>query len=370
MSLILILELIVLYGYAGLRTRTMLLKRIPRYSLWACGLVYLPFTAVSLAGIAGIFMPLGLTRLVAYFGGCSLVFVFYVALFAALVDVATLCGKRFHWSFIESQWYQRLGVVLLAAAILITAAGYVNALHTETTRYDITVRTSNMETGTLNIVMVSDTHFGALYDANDLRVLVESINALSPDLVVFTGDVVDRSYLTLNNAKTYQHEFSKLDARYGIYACMGNHEGFYGSAAMRQFFANTPVILLEDESIVIDDALVLIGRQDAYNLNRATMQALMAGVDENLPVIVLDHQPDSLDEEAQAGVSLVLSGHTHGGQVFPMTLLSGLFDDVSYGLAQVGDMHVVVSSGYGAWGTPVRLGTNREIVEIVLRIGW
>lgn len=138
---------------------------------------------------------------------------------------------------------------------------------------------------------------------------------------------------------------------------------------MEQLLKNSGVTLLRDESIYIDDAFYVVGRKDPARTrkladSRLSPDALLAGLDRSKPIIVIDHQPRELQELADAGADLDLSGHTHDGQLFPATLLVDMAWENACGLIKKDQMHSIVTSGIGVWGPAMRVGANSEIVKI------
>jgi len=129
--------------------------------------------------------------------------------------------------------------------------------------------------------------------------------------------------------------------------------------------------MLRDTTITVNDALVLVGREDRSisqfsGKRRRPLDELLRNVDRRKAVILLDHQPFQLEEGAQAGVDLQLSGHTHHGQLWPFNYITGKVYENSWGYLAKGNTHIYVSSGIGTWGPPVRLGNRPEIVELTL----
>lgn len=217
---------------------------------------------------------------------------------------------------------------------------------------------------TLNIVVAADTHFGPLSDKNHAARLVKEINALNPDLVLLPGDIVDddiRPYLN----QGIDRILAGIDARYGVYASLGNHDRHNGPIEeLIEALERSGMRVLYDEKVTVDGLFTLIGRKDRIDPGRGDLSALTAGVDRSLPVILLDHQPIDLQEAERLGVDLMVSGHTHGGQVFPGNLFTRLIYENHHGHLQRGHFHSVVTSGFGFWGPPIRLGTRSELVHI------
>ncbi len=225
----------------------------------------------------------------------------------------------------------------------------------------------------LNLVQVSDLHAGPLLREPWVKGVVERVNALKPDLLLFTGDMVDG---TPSRRIEDVAPLKDLRARFGIYGCVGNHE-YYGDypAWMRTFpRLGLKLLLNAHETLTIRGKnLVLAGLTDIaaarYGLPTPDLEAALAGAPENTVRILLNHRPENARKHANAGFDLKLCGHTHGGQILGMNRLVARFNDgYLYGWYQIGAMPMYVSSGAGLWnGFPARLGVPSEIVRIVLR---
>ena len=162
-----------------------------------------------------------------------------------------------------------------------------------------------------------------------------------------------------------EEEFHRLEAP--VYACLGNHEHFGGDANARQFYQDAGIHLLIDEAAVIDSTIVVIGRDDRSNFrHRKSVDTLMSTVNAHLYTIVLDHQPYDLDRTEKAGVDFQLSGHTHRGQVWPISWITDAIYECSWGPYQRGNTQYYVSSGLGLWGGKFRIGTQSEYIVATL----
>jgi len=261
------------------------------------------------------------------------------------------------------------GAAVLLAVIVLFAYGsyqaYSPVVHTCEIRIDKDVPGMS----TLTIALASDTHFGLLSGKRHAERLVREINALEPDLVLLPGDIVD------NDIRPFvQHGIdsilSEIKSTYGVYASLGNHDRHDGT--MRELLdalERSGMRVLYDETVVIADSFTLIGRRDRSDREREPLSRLMEGVDLAKPVILLDHQPYDLDIAARHGVDLMVSGHTHRGQIFPGSLITSAIYENDWGHLRKDQMHSIVTSGFGFWGPPIRLGTRSEIVRIVVTFG-
>ncbi|ANY65855.1 phosphoesterase [Paenibacillus sp. BIHB 4019] len=217
---------------------------------------------------------------------------------------------------------------------------------------------------TLKIVMASDMHFGILSGKDHAVRLVERINALKPDIVLFPGDILDdqiQPYLDNGIDKI----MAAIEAPYGVYASLGNHDKYNGHIEdIINAVEAGGMKVLYDESVTIGDRFTLLGRKDHSDTERAPLSELVQGLDAAKPLILLEHQPYDFDMADELGVDLMLSGHTHHGQIFPANFITQLVFENDWGYLKKEQLQSIVSSGFGFWGPPIRLGSRSEIVEI------
>lgn len=225
----------------------------------------------------------------------------------------------------------------------------------------------------LRLVQLTDLHASRLLEAPWMQAVVNKTNALNPDVIVITGDLVDGN----TDARAADVlPLQALRAPLGVYAIPGNHEYYAEYQRWLPAFEKLGLRLLLNEHVTLTpkgQRLVLAGVTDkmaaAYGETLPDVTRAMAGVPDTDPVILLSHRPVGAAQNAQAGAGLQLSGHTHGGQILGPHLLTQLANEgyVS-GEYQVGGMRLYVSNGTGLWpGFPIRLGRPSEITQIVLR---
>ena len=224
----------------------------------------------------------------------------------------------------------------------------------------------------LTIVQISDLHVGPTIRSDVVEALVARVNALQPDVVVLTGDLVDGSVAALSPEMT---AFKNLQSRHGVFLVTGNHEYYSGVDEWIAWWRQQGVTVLRNERVTIGvgaDVIDIAGVDDwhAERFGKGhghDMPKAMAGRDADRAVVLLAHQPKSIAEAATHGVDLQLSGHTHGGQLWPFSYLVGLQQPYVAGLAQHKDTQIYVSRGTGYWGPPMRLGAPSELTRIVLQ---
>ena len=244
-----------------------------------------------------------------------------------------------------------------------------NYRHPKTNAVDITInKPYENNSQPIKIVAVSDIHLGYGTGKSALKKYVDMINEQKPDLILIGGDLIDNSVVPLYTEKMSE-ELSELKAPMGIYMVPGNHEYISGIDESARFIKSTPIQLLIDSVVTLPNGIQLIGRDDRHNPSRRSLQELMENIDKSRPIILLDHQPYNLTDAEAAGIDLQFSGHTHHGQVWPMSLVTDYIYEQSHGYRQWGDTHIYVSSGLSLWGPPFRIGTESEMVVFELSAG-
>ncbi|MFS0724853.1 metallophosphoesterase [Paenibacillus sp. 1P07SE] len=259
------------------------------------------------------------------------------------------------------------GWLTLTALIALIGYGSFNAYSPVVREYNVEINKSAEGMEELKIIMAADMHFGLLSGAAHARRMVEEINALQPDLVLYPGDIIDDDLEAYVN-RGIPEIIGNIAAPYGVYASLGNHDKLDGPIEdLIDALERSNMQVLYDEVITVTDKLTLIGRKDRTERDRAELSALVSGVEMDKPVILIDHQPYELDEAQVHGVDLMVSGHTHRGQVAPAHLITRAMYENDWGHLQKGEFHSVVTSGYGFWGPPIRIGSRSEIVQINVR---
>lgn len=256
------------------------------------------------------------------------------------------------------------GLVVIAVFCAIFAYGTFNAYSPVVRKFSIKIPKQAGGRKRLKIAMASDMHFGHLSGLAHLRRLVKMVNSLQPDIILLPGDIIEDDPEPFIK-KQMGDVMRDLAAPLGVYGVLGNHE-YYGGA-IPEFVREMERIgiqILQDEVIEIDDSFFLAGRKDRTDKLREKMNDLLAFADPSMPIIMMDHQPAEVTAAGQHGVDLLLCGHTHRGQMAPNHLITRKLFEIDWGYLQKGASHVIVSSGYGFWGPPLRLGSRSEIIQI------
>ena len=258
------------------------------------------------------------------------------------------------------------GILALAVTVVYLGIGVYLDYNVWETDYTIfTEKDLGMET--LRVVQISDSHLGTTFGGEGFAKHLARIQETKPDLVVLTGDYVDDDSTREDMIRSSQ-ALGEINATYGVYFIFGNHdEGYFHyrdftGREMVEELEKNGVVVLEDETVQITDRINLIGRKDRSVPERLSAAQLMENLDPSCYNILLDHQPHDFNNEAEAGFDLVLCGHTHGGQMFPVGItgeLSGA-NDKTYGLEQRKDTVFIVNSGISDWAFKFKTATRSE----------
>ena len=293
--------------------------------------------------------PLALARASYEIGTSTLFILLYLVILFLLLDL----GRLVH--LVPRSWLFHNGVTALAILGLMVAVFlYGNIHYKHKVRVPLELTTSKPLAKDYTIVMVSDLHIGYHNTRSELARWIDLINAEHPDLVLIAGDIIDMSMRPLIE-ENMAEEFHRLQAP--VYACLGNHEHFGRAPQAKQFYHDAGIRLLCDSAAVVDSSLVIIGREDRSNRHRKELKEMMSAL--NCPLgqrplatngtqepstvnsqlstlnspytILLDHQPYNLEQAEEAGIDFQLSGHTHRGQVWPISWITDAIYECSWG---------------------------------------
>ena len=236
--------------------------------------------------------------------------------------------------------------------------GYKNFKNIDIKNYDISEILIQKEQG-LKFAFISDVHLNGKFDGSKLRLAFDKMKNEKVELLLIGGDFLDNSYKSVTDDIKSIIDESKF--KHGIYLVLGNHEYYGGIDENIEYIKSLGINILRDESVEIE-GITIVGRDDRYNKNRKSLNELLKNIDENNSVIVIDHNPQSLEELGNEKVDLYLSGHTHKGQIFPFNLVVDYMYENSGGYRKIGDTHTYVSSGLGTWMIPYRIGSSSQIM--------
>ena len=311
----------------------------------------------------------------------------FIYLFSAyaLIEVLARLSKRFHRT--ERLTARRgnpkliFGGAVWFGIILTCILGIHHASELTVKRYDTEVAKDGGGRESLRVVLIADLHLGYSVGAKRIEDMVEKVNAQNADIVLIAGDIFDNTVDGIDDPESVKASLRSMKSRLGVYACWGNHDvaerlfsGFstkklentQRSGQMERFVRDSGIIMLEDEARLIDDSFYVIGRKDYENAGdgtheRMSLAGLMADIDTDKLVISLEHEPRFLKQNADAGVDVMLCGHTHDGQFFPLNIAIRTAWENPAGLKKVGGMTSVVTSGVGVYGPDMRIGTDADI---------
>ena len=363
--------------YVGKKGWLLINGAIPKVSIY---LYWAMFIFIAFSFIIGRFsknkVPHFFEKFLNILGGYWMAAFLYFIILLGVIDIVKLILGIKKLSFVNTNTLQKvyfmsnIGALIIVAVLLVY--GTYNATNLKTTRYSIKINKEAGKLKKLNVVMLSDLHLGDIVDKHRLSKMVSKINELEPDIVILAGDIID-DYIEPFIAQDMGTEFKKIHSRYGVYAVLGNHE-YYGGAIDKiayEYENSANFNLLRDKAVKIDNSFYLVGREDlSYEryskTKRKTLDALITDTDRLLPIIVIDHQPTNLSEGEAAGVDVQFSGHTHKGQLLPANIVTNKLFENDFGLLTKKTYNIVVSSGAGTWGPPIRIGSASEIVQVEL----
>lgn len=344
-------------------------------------------------------MPLDLASITYEIGTSGIFVLLYLVMLFLLLDM----GRLVHLipkSWLFSNSYTSIGIL----AVMLAIFGYGNIHYYNKVREAIDIKTdksislsndslpnTSAKKQSIKIVLMSDLHLGYHNRKAEFKRWVDMINAEHPDLILIGGDIIDISVRPLLEENVAE-EFHRLKAP--IYACLGNHEYYSGEPKAQQFYKDAGIHLLRDSIVRIGNQndengkmgnLVIIGRDDRSNPHRKSIKQILSESKEDKSytfdnnqqalnidpkkdfTILLDHQPYHLEEAEKNGIDFQFSGHTHHGQVWPISWITDAIYEDAFGPLQKGKTQYYVSSGMGIWGGKFRIGTRSEYVVLTIQ---
>ena len=301
----------------------------------------------------------------------TIIILFHMFIFILFSKLIFLLIKKITNKKINEKIIIIIGLVI---SIIYLGIAYYLDHHVFETTYNVT---TNKDIGVDNfrILQISDSHVGTTFDGDGFNDLVTRMNNIKDiDIVVITGDFVDDDTSKEDMIKSCE-ALSRFNTKYGVYYIYGNHDkGYYygrefsASDLANELFKNN-VVILEDEYQLITDNIYLIGRQDAYVSNRANIKDVVKNLDKNKYMIVLDHEPNDYQNESESEVDLVLNGHTHGGQLFPLGYVGLLLgqNDMFKGTKKINNTTFIINSGISDWAMDFKTGTKSEYTIINIK---
>lgn len=314
----------------------------------------------------------GLYNIVSWIGYFWLVILLYSVVILAVYDIVRLLN--YFMPFLPNTAsipYKNLKTftLLVTSCILfiLVLFGYINAGNTKVRH--ISLSSEKINGKPVTIALASDLHFGNIVSDKKLERLVNSINSYNPDIVILAGDLMDEAHEYIFKNKVGQ-PLKGLKAPKGVYAIAGNHEYIGGIENAISYISSLGITFLRD-SVIEHDEIVIVGRDDIHSVStgnnrRKPLSQLISEKYKEKFILVADHQPADLKRVAASKIDLQVSGHTHNGQMWPFIHLVNLAFERAYGLFKIEETKFYITSGFGTWGPPIRLGSNSEIAIITI----
>lgn len=284
-----------------------------------------------------------------------------MVLVAALTYMVHWLWRTTFYDWEITSGFNKWGAAVLFTGLTLAVMGRAifNA-YMPTVRH-LTIHTHKPLTAPLRLAMVSDLHLGRLIGNRELQLLHDIVKREKVQLLLMPGDIFDDEPSEFH-ARHMQSTLQRLinDVPLGAYATLGNHDLYGHRVANTAALRASGVTVLDDQRLLLRDDLWLIGRLDDHVRTRQPTAALVPPTDGRFRIL-MDHEPSQIVQNAVLPLDLQLSGHTHNGQIFPANLIVHFIYKVTYGHAKVNNLDVVVSSGYGFWGVPFRLGSRSEV---------
>ena len=332
---------------------------LPVWGKWTLVGVAIVLFALEFVGFTPLMnrMPLWMSSCVYNVGNKSVIVLFYLLMAFVVLDL----GRLVH-IVPRSLLHESLPATAVLTVLMVGIFVYASVHYHHKECVSLELDSSGRLQQPVTVVMASDLHIGYHNRRADLAKWVDMINAEHPDLVLIAGDIVDFSFRPVIE-EDMAAEFRRIEAP--VYACLGNHEYYSGEPEAQRFYQEAGIHLLRDTSAVVGD-LCLLGRDDRSNLGRKDVAAIVRDADMQKYTILLDHQPYHLERTERAGIDFQFSGHTHYGQVWPISWITDAIYECAFGPHQRGNTRYYVSSGIGIWGGKFRIGTRSEYVVATL----
>lgn len=360
--------------YVGVRLWQVWAYFLPAGSKFIYWLIFIFFSfSLFLNLIVARYLPKGISEVFKIISYYWVVAIFYLFAILLIFDIFRWLSRMLKIPLSVQNFIPQMGIFALALVALLFIYGTWNAYNPKVNCYDINIAKSAGNLKELKAVVVSDLHLSSTVNNNHLQKMVEKINSLNPDIVFIPGDIIEDTEAF--KQQKMKETFSKLKPPYGVFVSLGNHEFYRGE--VKEIVESLEEIgfqVLSDDYLKVADSFYVVGRDDPAGLHFGNkegkrLREILAGIDHNLPIILLNHQPTELEEARLTGIDLQVSGHTHKGQVFPANLITSRVFEKDWGYLQKGSLQLIVTSGYGLWGPPLRIGSNSEIVYITISFG-
>lgn len=314
------------------------------------------------------------------FSAIVIIHVVVIALLVQLINylLKKIAGKRFDDRFKHWKKLYGSGVISLVLVIVVVLFGYINLNNVVKTSYTVYTE-KNIRSDGYRAALIADVHFGVSLNYDELLDKCAEISKCDIDIAILCGDIVDDS-TSFSEMQEVFAALGTIKTKYGIFYTYGNHDrpmsglgSNYSADQLIETIKENGITILKDEIYEINDDMILVGREDrgySRNSGRADIQTLLSDVDKERFILTLDHQPNEYEENGAAGTDLLLSGHTHGGQLWPLNIIQEIFkfNDAVYGHTDIDDdTQAIVTSGLAGWRYPIKTVTPAEYVVIDIK---
>jgi hypothetical protein len=309
-------------------------------------------------------------------GAIWFAFLVYFILLLLGLDLIRLLESFFH--FLPKYFYENyqltkkiIAVIIIVITGIIVLLGNINKGDITVKTFDLAIPKGDGTLNELNIVFAADLHLSTIDGEQLLSKIVDKINSVNPDIILFSGDIVDDKAMILRG-RGIGESFKRLNPKLGIYSINGNHEFINEVDSSVKYMKEYGMKVIRDDYELVDSSFYLVGREDVSmkqftGKSRKELEQILESLQGNFPKILLDHTPVKLEQAEKNYIDLQLSGHTHHGQIWPANIITNLIYEVSWGYLKKGKTHYYVTSGAGTWGPPVRTGSKSEIVNIKIK---
>ena len=338
------------------------------FATLAWALLWTFFASIFGGVIGGRVLPRPVAKIFQWFGFLWLGAFGLLLVTVSLSDLALFIASKF--TVVDASWLTLRPLAVLGVVVPALAWGFYISRRPETKRVVVEIPGLDKSLDGFRIAQISDVHIGDTLGRDFAKLVTDQVNALDPDLVAVTGDLIDGSVARLRDEVA---PLGGLRGKHGVFYVTGNHEYYHGGSSWEAEGRRLGFTVLHNEHRVVADGKLVIGgvtdlegarfsEAHAPNVGQAFAQA-PAGV----PRILLAHQPRFAKAAKDALVSLMLSGHTHGGQIFPFMVFVRLQQPVIGGFALIHGVNTYTSNGTGYWGPPFRIGPRGEVTELILK---
>ena len=317
--------------------------------------------------------PENINQFIRVMGTSWMLFLLYsggIWLITDLIYIFTNRIRRKSWRYREQPQRYKISsyIITILFVVIIMINGHINFLNPVVQQIPISINKSGGKLDSIRVAVIGDLHLGWMINREHTKRFVDLIMLQNPDLIVFVGDIIDSNIDPIIEQKM-DVELARLKAPLGVFSCTGNHEYRYDAEEKIQLLNDAGITMLRDSAVLVDSLFYIIGREDRVVLDRNSLEEILNeyAVDRSKPLIVLNHTPDNLSEEVDAGIDIALYGHTHHGQAFPGNIATEIVFEVAHGYKKKGNTNLYVTSGIGLVGPQFRIGTVSEIAMLNIR---